>query len=103
MRMHRIVIFSLVALMTAGMASADYKIVKQHHQDGFSMMGQTNPPTDEEHVTWVGDKKMRMDQGSTSTIVQMEAKKMFMINHDDKTIWRHFSQGVIGDGSNLRR
>ena len=49
------------------------------------MMGQTQPPTDEEHVTWIGDKKMRMDQGSSSTVVQLEAGKMFIIDHDDKT------------------
>jgi hypothetical protein len=85
MRLDKVLVLSLTVLLSAGLAAADYKVVQQHHQDGFSMMGQTHPPTDEEHVTWVGDKKMRMDQGSTSTIVQMEAMKMFMINHDDKS------------------
>jgi hypothetical protein len=74
-----------VVLMTVAAAGADTKVVQQHHQDGFSMMGQTQAPTDEEHVTWIGDKKLRMDQGSSSTIVQLEAGKMIIINHDDKT------------------
>ena len=85
MRLDRVLVLSLAIVLSAGFAGADYKVVQQHHQDGFSMMGQTQPPTDEEHVTWIGDKKMRMDQGSSSTIVQMDAAKMFMIKHDDKT------------------
>jgi len=85
MRLDRVLVFSLAILLSAGLAGADYKVVQQHHQDGFSMMGQDQPPTDEEHVTWIGDKKMRMDQGSSSTVVAMDAKKMLIINHDDKT------------------
>lgn len=82
--MKKIMIISAAVLMTVGAATADYKVVLQHHQDGFSMMGQTQAETDEEHVTWIGDKKLRMDQGSTTTVVEMEAGKMFIINHDDK-------------------
>lgn len=85
MRIGRILALSLAVLCAAGIAAADYKIVQKHHQDGFSMMGQSQPPTDEEHVTWVGDKRLRMDQGSTSTVVSLPAKKMYIINHDDKT------------------
>ena len=83
--MNKIMIILAVVLMTVGAASADFKIALQHHQDGFSMMGQNQAPTDEEHVTWIGDKKLRMDQGSSSTIVQIEAGKMVLIDHDDKT------------------
>lgn len=85
MRLTRIMIISAAVLMTVGAASADFKVVLQHHQDGFSMMGQTQGPTDEEHVTWISAKKLRMDQGSTTTIVEMEAGKMFIVNNDDKT------------------
>ena len=85
MRLDRVLVLSLAIVLSAGLAGADYKVVQQHHQDGFSMMGQTQPPTDEEHVTWIGDKKMRMDQGSSSTVVQMDAAKMIIIDHDDKT------------------
>lgn len=85
MRIGKLLALSLAVLCAAGLAAADYKIVQKHHQDGFSMMGQAQPSTDEEHVTWVGEKKLRMDQGSTSTIVSLPANKMFIINHDDKT------------------
>ena len=80
-----IMILSVVVVMTVGVAGAEYKVELQHHQDGFAMMGQTQAPTDEEHVTWIGDKKLRMDQGSSSTIVQVGAGKMVLIDHDDKT------------------
>ena len=36
-------------------------------------------------MTWIGDKKLRMDQGSSSTIVLVDAGKMMFIDHDDKT------------------
>ena len=85
MRLDRVLVLSLAIVLSAGLAGADYKVVQQHHQDEFSMMGQTQPSTDEEHVTWIGDKRMRMDQGSSSTIVQLDAAKMFIIKHDDKT------------------
>ena len=83
--MKKIMFIMVVVLLAVGAASADYKVVLQHHQDGFAMMGQTQAPTDEEHVTWIGDKKLRMDQGSTSTIVDVEAGKMMLLDHDDKT------------------
>ena len=85
MRSHRVLVFALAALLTAGLATADFKISKQHHQDGFSMMGQTHPPTDEVQVTWIGDQKMRMDQGKTSSIVDLEAKTITVIDHEKKT------------------
>ena len=83
--MKKIMMIAVMVLMTVGVAGAEYKVVLQHHQDGFSMMGQTQAPTDEEHVTWIGDKKLRMDQGSSSTIVKTDVGKMMLIDHDDKT------------------
>ncbi len=83
--MKKIMFIMVVVLLAVGVAGAEYKVVQKHHQDGFSMMGQTQAPTDEEHVTWIGDKKLRMDQGSSSTIVLVDAGKMMLIDHDDKT------------------
>lgn len=85
MRLNRMLVFSLAILLSAGFAGADYKVVQQHHQDGFSMMGQEQPAADEEHVTWISDRKLRMDQGSSSTIVDLDTQKMFIIKHDDKS------------------
>ncbi|MGD8438987.1 MAG: DUF4412 domain-containing protein [Holophagae bacterium] len=85
MRLDRVVALVLVTMLAAGFAAADVKVVQAHHQDGFTMMGQSQPATDEEHVTWLGDRKMRMDQGSTSTVVLLDEKKMYIINHSDST------------------
>ena len=85
MRLGRILVMTLAVLISAGLAGADYKVVQQHHQDGFSMMGQNQPAKDEEHVTWIGDGKLRMDQGASSTIVELDPGKMYIISHDDKT------------------
>jgi len=85
MRLNRMLVFSLAMLLSAGFAGADFKVVQQHHQDGFSMMGQEQPAADEEHVTWIGEGKLRMDQGSSSTIVDLDAQKMFIIKHDAKS------------------
>jgi hypothetical protein len=74
----------LAILFTAGIASADYKVTQKHHQDGFSMMGQTQPEKDEVHIIWIGEGTLRMDQGAVSTVVDLDGKKMTIINHDDK-------------------
>lgn len=35
---------------------------------------------------WVGTDRMRMDQGDTSTVVRLDLHKMFIIDHQAKTI-----------------
>lgn len=85
MRMHRIVFLMLVIVMAAITTGADVKVVQQHHQDGFSMMGQDQPASDENNVTWIGDGKLRMDQGSSSSIVNLTTKKMVIVSHDTKS------------------
>jgi len=72
-------------LFSAGIAVADIKVVKQTHQDGFTIMGQTQPPEDREQTTWIGKDMMYMDQGETATIVRVDTMKLYVINHADKT------------------
>lgn len=73
-----------VLLLTAGVAAADVKIVKSTHVDGFTIMGQTQPPDDKEQTTWIGKDKMHMDQGDTATIVRLDLMKLFVIDHTKK-------------------
>ena len=65
-----------VVLFSAGIAAADFKVVKQTHQDGFTIMGQTQPPEDREQTTWIGKDMMYMDQGDSATIVRVDIKKL---------------------------
>jgi hypothetical protein len=85
MRSDRMLVLTLAILLAAGLAGADQRIVQNHKQDAFTMMGQTQPAVDEQHVSWIGDRKLRMDQGSTSTIVAVDANKMYVIDHDAKS------------------
>jgi hypothetical protein len=72
-------------LLTAGVVAADIKVVKQTHQDGFTIMGQTQPPEDREQTTWIGTEKMYMDQGDNATIVRVDLMKLYVIDHATKT------------------
>ena len=74
----------IVLLLAAGTAAADLKVVKQTHVDGFTIMGQTQPPTDKEQTTWIGADRMHMDQGDTATIVRLDLMKLFVIDHSNK-------------------
>jgi hypothetical protein len=74
-----------VVILSAGIAAADFKIVKQTHQDGFTIMGQTQPPEDRQQTTWIGKDMMFMDQGDNVTIVRLDTMKLYVINHAAKT------------------
>jgi len=74
-----------VVLLSAGFAAADLKVVKQTHQDGFTIMGQTQPPEDREQTTWIGDEMMFMDQGDTATVVRLDTMKLYVIDHTTQT------------------
>lgn len=85
MLIRRSIVAMLLALLTAGFASADFKVVKQTHRDGFSIMGRDQPATDREEVMWIGTDRMRNDQGSASVIIRLDTQKMIIVNHTDQT------------------
>jgi hypothetical protein len=74
-----------LVLLSAGIAGADIKIVKNTHQDGFSIMGQTQPAEDRQQTTWIGSDRMSMDQGNGVTVVRLDQMKLYLIDHDSKT------------------
>lgn len=85
MHTRKIVVALMAFFLVAGIASADLKVVKKTHRDGFQIMGQNNPPKDAEEVTWIGDDRLRIDQGDTSSIVRLDTKKLILINHVDES------------------
>lgn len=85
MSVRKILAALIVVILSAGIAAADIKVVKQTHQDGFTIMGQTQPPEDREQTTWIGDKMMYMDQGDNATIVRIDNMKLYVIDHTTKT------------------
>jgi hypothetical protein len=74
-----------IALLFAGITAADIKVVKQTHQDGFTIMGQTQPPEDRQQTTWIGNQMMFMDQGDNATIVRLDTMKLYVVDHTTKT------------------
>jgi hypothetical protein len=74
-----------IVLFAAGFAAADIKVVKNTHQDGFSIMGQTQPAEDRQQTTWIGADRMSMEQGDGVTIVRLDLMKLYLINHDAQT------------------
>jgi hypothetical protein len=84
MLQRRTALLFVVCVAIAAAAAADTKIVQQTHQDGFSVMGQTQPATDQEQVLWIGTDRMRMDQGETSVVVRLDLKKMYVLDHERK-------------------
>ena len=74
-----------VVLLSTGIAAADFKVVKQTHQDGFTIMGQTQPPEDRQQTTWIGKDMMYMDQGDNVTIVRLDTMKLYVVDHTTKT------------------
>jgi hypothetical protein len=87
MKIHKALLIAAAVVLVVGTASADIKIVKMEHTDGFSAMGRTTPPVDQEQVTWIGDDRMRMDKSNTSTIIRLDQKKLYVLNLDEKTYY----------------
>lgn len=85
MRIHKALAIVAVVVLMAGSAAADLKIVKIEHTDGFNAMGRTTPPVDQELVTWIGSDRMRSEKGDTSTIIRLDQKKLYVLDHDTKT------------------
>ncbi len=81
----RILTTLFTVLMIAGSATADLKVVKMTHRDGFTVMGQTQPADDHEQTTWIGDDRMLMEQGSSATIVRLDTNKLIVIDHTEKS------------------
>jgi hypothetical protein len=72
--------------MVAVTVAADTKVVRNHHTDAVEMMGQKRPAQDSEVVVWIGKDRMSRDDGTTAMIVRLDQKKMYIINHEDKTV-----------------
>jgi hypothetical protein len=76
-------LFFVVACVIVPLAvQADVYIKQKNHTDGFSIMGQTQPASDEIFVSWMGKDKARLDHGEDiSIIIRLDEKVMYTINH----------------------
>ncbi|HSO21571.1 MAG TPA: hypothetical protein VLT81_01610 [Chondromyces sp.] len=72
-------------LLVAGTAAADFKVVKEQHTDSFTVMGRETPAIDQQQTSWIGSDRTRVDSGDQTTIIRLDANKLFLVNHADKT------------------
>jgi hypothetical protein len=79
------IVFIAMCVAVPLVLQADVYIKQKNHTDGFSMMGQSQPPKDDIFVTWMSKDKARMDHGEETTIIiRMDKNVMYMINHKEK-------------------
>lgn len=83
--MRRTLISAACLLTVVPAASADDVIVMLNHTDEMSMMGVKTPAQDVNQEYWFGDEGTRFDGGETSVIVRLADKKLFFVNHLEKT------------------
>ncbi len=79
----RIAAIALAVILSVALpAIADTHITKKTYNDAAAMMGGQAEGTAE---TWIGDEKIVEITGDRTTIVDFEAKKLYLVNHGDKT------------------
>src|SRR6202030_958493 len=69
----------------AARAGADLVLTSKGHTEGFKVGDRIQEPRDADVKTWVAADKMRRDEGSISAIVRLDRKKLYLVNHADKT------------------
>lgn len=85
MSFRHIVLATAMVLATASLVSADTKIVQDVHQDALTVMGQSQPAVDNQRIIWLGDNRLRVDEGDSTFIVRADSGVLYMVNHAEKT------------------
>lgn len=65
-------------------AGADTLLTIKTHADAFQVMGETQPAKDTDAKIWVGANAVRRDEGEASTILRLDRKKVYLIDHTQK-------------------
>lgn len=86
--MKRLLPFAFAAVLSAPAFCADFVITMAKHTDaskgGMPGMPAT-PAKDSTSVTWIGKDHMRIEDGTSVTLVRADLKKVFMIDMKTKT------------------
>jgi hypothetical protein len=73
-----------VATVATG-AGADTLLTVKSHHDAFEVMGERQEAKDTQVKIWIGADRMRRDDGDTSTILRLDRKKLYLLDHTEKT------------------
>src|SRR5262245_49025825 len=84
--MRTLIGLALVAALTGPALASDLFIQKEKHTDAVPLGDQTRPARDSALTLWIGQDRMRSEEGNKVTIVRMDLKKMFILDTDAKTV-----------------
>lgn len=70
---------------SASPATADIFMKQKQHTDGFTIMGQSQPPRDSIQTIWMSEDKLRSDDDKHSVIVRLDKQTIYLIDHARKT------------------
>ena len=81
--MFSMILAGLIFLSTS--LQADIFMKQKSHTDGFQLMGQSQPASEEIQDIWITQDKIRSDDSKQSVILRLDQNKMYMLNHEEKT------------------
>jgi hypothetical protein len=74
-----------LAAALAAPARADLVLSLKDHAEAFKVGDRAQEPRDAEVNVWLAPDKMRRDEGPLSAIVRLDRKKLYLVNHAEKT------------------
>jgi hypothetical protein len=77
---------TLALLVVPGaQARADLLLAVKAHTNGMKIGNRVQEPHDAQAKIWLASDRMRRDEGTTSVIVRLDRKKIYLVNHTDRT------------------
>lgn len=83
--MKKILFLLLAVFVMTAVLSADVYIKQKTHTDAMEMMGHKSPAKDEIQEIWIGANSYAMNTSHNSTIIDLAAKKFWMVLHSKKS------------------
>jgi hypothetical protein len=78
-------IFIFSAFLVPHTAHADHIVKKTKQTTKTCTNGQSQNSNETSGTTWLSKNKMRQDEGDSTVIIRLDKKKLFIIDHADKT------------------
>jgi hypothetical protein len=77
-------LFTIPIFFIPSLLQADVYLKYRQHTDPVQVMGQTQPAKDSIRETWVGENRIRNDEGRQSVILRLDKKQVYFINNEQK-------------------
>ncbi len=77
--------FALLFLAAPSILLADVIMKQRTHTDGFTVMGQTQPPRDSVDTVWMGKDRIRSETPEGTYIVRLDRKVIYVLDAEAKT------------------